>query len=465
MASLIRKSFDFSMKNIPIPSEDSFFKNFIFRTHDFITRMRWKALFFKRSEEEKKENKTTEDSSSSNEENNTDNENQEIENKYGYRTSRNPPYIKEIADFEKDLWLMVESTQIVNKKSNFQRKLQKEVKEIKRSNTLLIPADKTTNMYKIKTEKYKKLLRDNITSSYKKVDQNTVDEINQEAKEIANKLKIADRVETLNENDAFITLKDHKQNFNNDPKCRLINPTKSDLGKASKIMLQRINEEVRNKTKLHQWRNTSEAINWFNKIENKQEKELIQCDIENFYPTISEKLLDDSLKFAEQFTHISKKEKDTIWHARKTVLISEGETWEKHKGLFDVGMGCGDGAEISELCGLKILADIQSKIPEIEFGLYRDDGLAIMKSSNGQKTEKIRKKLFEIFKNNDLKITVQMRQHKVNFLDVTLNLLENTYKPYKKPGDKIWYIHKESNHPMKIKTEMPKIIEKRLSNI
>ena len=58
-----------------------------------------------------------------------------------------------------------------------------------------------------------------------------------------------------------------------------------------------------------------------------------------------------------------------------------------------------------------------------------------------------------------------MRQHEVNFLDVTLNLLENTYKPYKKPGDKIWYIHKESNHPVKIKTEMPKIIEKRLSNI
>ena len=110
---------------------------------------------------------------------------------------------------------MVESTQRANRKSNFQRKLQKEVKEIKRSNTLLIPADKTTNMYKIKTEKYKKLLRDNITSSYKKVDQNTVDEINQEAKDIANKLKIADRVETLNENDSYITLKDYKHIFNN----------------------------------------------------------------------------------------------------------------------------------------------------------------------------------------------------------------------------------------------------------
>ena len=58
-----------------------------------------------------------------------------------------------------------------------------------------------------------------------------------------------------------------------------------------------------------------------------------------------------------------------------------------------------------------------------------------------------------------------MIQHEVNLLDVTLNLLENTNKPYKKPGDKIVYNLKESNHPMKIKTEMPKLIEKRLSNI
>ena len=56
----------------------------------------------------------------------------------------------------------------------------------------------------------KKLLKDNITSNYRKVDKNTINKINLEAKQIAEKLKIADRVETLNENDAFITLKDHK---------------------------------------------------------------------------------------------------------------------------------------------------------------------------------------------------------------------------------------------------------------
>ena len=169
MASFLRKSFDFSMKNIPIPSEDSYFKNFIFRTHDFITRMRWKAFFFKRSEE-KKDELAAETYNNSDDENDQENQNTANENKYGYRTSRNPPYIKEIAEFEKDLWIMVESTKLENKKSNFQKKLQQEIKEIKKSKSLLIPADKTTNMYQMKTNEYKKLLKDNIISNYRKVD-------------------------------------------------------------------------------------------------------------------------------------------------------------------------------------------------------------------------------------------------------------------------------------------------------
>ena len=103
----------------------------------------------------------------------------------------------------------------------------------------------------------KKLFKDTITPNYRKVDKNTFNKMNLEAKQIAEKLKIADRVETLNENDAFITLKDHKQNFNNDPKCRLINPTRSDLGKASRIMLQRINNEIRSKSDLIQSINTN----------------------------------------------------------------------------------------------------------------------------------------------------------------------------------------------------------------
>ena len=41
-------------------------------------------------------------------------------------------------------------------------------------------------------------------------------------------------------------LKDHKDNFQNNPKVRLINPAKTNIGQISKIYLQEINSETHN---------------------------------------------------------------------------------------------------------------------------------------------------------------------------------------------------------------------------
>ena len=38
----------------------------------------------------------------------------------------------------------------------------------------------------------------------------------------------------------------------------------------------------------------------------------------------------------------------------------------------------------------------------------------------------------------------------VDDLDVTLNLKDGTYKPYRKPNEETMYIHKKSNHPPNI---------------
>ena len=53
----------------------------------------------------------------------------------------------------------------------------------------------------------------------------------------------------------------------------------------------------------------------------------------------------------------------------------------------------------------------------------------------------------------------------VDFLDVTLNLTDSTYKPYHKANDEICYIHKESNHPPSITKQLPISIETRLSKL
>ena len=42
----------------------------------------------------------------------------------------------------------------------------------------------------------------------------------------------------------YHTPKDHKPNFGSNPKCRLINPTKTEIGKISKQILERINKRV-----------------------------------------------------------------------------------------------------------------------------------------------------------------------------------------------------------------------------
>ena len=45
-------------------------------------------------------------------------------------------------------------------------------------------------------------------------------------------------------NPAYITLKDHKENFNINPKCRLINPAKSEHGKVAKLIVENIKKKV-----------------------------------------------------------------------------------------------------------------------------------------------------------------------------------------------------------------------------
>ena len=61
-----------------------------------------------------------------------------------------------------------------------------------------------------------------------------------EDKAIANKLEIDDRVYSTSKREAFLTLKDHKPNYINNPTFRLLNPTKQELGKVSNQKLDKI---------------------------------------------------------------------------------------------------------------------------------------------------------------------------------------------------------------------------------
>ena len=125
---------------------------------------------------------------------------------------------------------------------------------------------------------YQNLLHKNITKDYKKADDEVVSNITKKDKDIAAKLDIEDRLYCTQKREAFITLKDHKQQFFNNPKCRLINPCKPDLGMVSKHMLTEIISTVKEKTQVQQWKNTDAVIDWFKNLTNMRKLHFIQFD-------------------------------------------------------------------------------------------------------------------------------------------------------------------------------------------
>ena len=91
---------------------------------------------------------------------------------------------------------------------------------------MLTNTDKSRNIYKASSENYKKYLVENITKTYKKSNKARVNSINKDTKKLAEKLKIADRMERMEESEAYITVKDHREDFPQQPSFRLINPSK-----------------------------------------------------------------------------------------------------------------------------------------------------------------------------------------------------------------------------------------------
>lgn len=439
-----KKNFGYSLKNIPVPNKESYLKSMISKVESFIKRIRWKAYFFEQGKNEDAAHKET----------------------FGFSSEKSPPINHALIPFENDLIEMVRNIELQSDLNEFQKQLKSDVIEVNSSQSMFVSADKTTNVYKMSQESYKKLLNDNITATYKKANYNMKHDIDKEASNIAKKLNLDDRIDCLANRDAFITLKDHKDNFQNNPKCRLLNPAKSEIGKISKYHMQRINDDIRKKINVNQWQNTSTVISWFKNIANKQRSKFFQFDIVEFYPSITENLLHKALVFAKSNCNIDDNIIDIIMHARKSLLFNKDEEWMKiNSSLFDVTMGSYDGAEVCELVGLFILNEMKNKFNGINIGLYRDDGLGCTENMSGPDQERMKKKIIKLFQENGLQITININLVEVNFLDVTFNLKDGKYSPYRKPNSLPLYINKSSNHPPSIIKELPSMIEKRISDL
>ena len=149
-------------------------------------------------------------------------------------------------------------------------------------------------------------------------------------------------------------------------------------------------------------------------------------DIKDFYPSIKEKLLSESIRFAKVYISIANKDIKAIFYARESLLYYNDEPWvKKGESNFDVSMGTYNGAEVCELIGIFMLSLLSKHINKNHIGLYRDDGLAILKNTSGPEAEKLKKKLQKLFKEKDLDIIIQCNLKITNYLDITLNLKDD----------------------------------------
>ena len=112
-------------------------------------------------------------------------------------------------------------------------------------------------------------------------------------------------------------------------------------------------------------------------------------------------------------------ELEIIMHSRKTLLFWQDSAWVKKEGdqNFDIPVRCCDGAEICELVGIYIQNKLCRLLNKKNFGLYRDDGLGILRRTSGTEADRKRKNIIKIFKECGLSITCEVNKKTVDFLD------------------------------------------------
>ena len=328
--------FGYSMKNVSLPSQKEYVLSLISSVETFVKNLRWRSFFFLNPQEKP------------------------TKNNHGFKSLKAAPKIKELQKLEDSLHDLVKNVKFRKYSNQFQRKLKEDRLRIMNENRLIISADKSSNHFSVTKADYDDLLAKEVHKHYKRASNAEVESIREEHTDVVTNLEIDDRVFSTIKSEARITLKDNKSDFRSNPKSRLINSCKPQIGKIAKKSLSRIIEEIKIKTSLVQWKNSYDVIQWFKVIKNKKNCSFIVLDVCEYYPSITQKLLNDALRWASTFTEISDDEKNIILSSKRSLLYMKNTAYrKKNNGDFDVTMGSYDGAETSDIVGLYLLSQVK----------------------------------------------------------------------------------------------------------
>ena len=164
------------------------------KVESFIRRLRWKAYHFCKDD--------------------TQIEDVPVKN-FGFKSLTKPPQNEYPNPFENNLYKLIGKFELTNSKNKFQKQLAEDVENIQLSKDIFVSADKSASLYQASSEKYRNLLYGNIAKTHQKAAVNTNRNIDKESKRFAKSINLNDKVKCYSDQNAFITLKDHKKDFRN----------------------------------------------------------------------------------------------------------------------------------------------------------------------------------------------------------------------------------------------------------
>ena len=102
-----------------------------------------------------------------------------------------------------------------------------------------------------------------------------------------------------------------------------------EIGKIGKKILSKAIEKLKVRTGLKLWKNTQSVLDWFNRLENKNNLRFVGFDIQDYYTSISEDLFKEALEWASSIVEFSDEEIEVIMESKRTLLYDGHHLWKK----------------------------------------------------------------------------------------------------------------------------------------
>ena len=137
-------NYNCSTKDIPTPTKKEYRIQLIYRVKKFFDNICWRVWHYKNpNSKEKKET-------------------------FGFPGTGKVPRDDDLKDLESDLYDLIESIEFRAVINKYQKELHSKIDAIKNETKIIVPADKTSNFYKVEQEEYNNLVEKTFIKSTKR---------------------------------------------------------------------------------------------------------------------------------------------------------------------------------------------------------------------------------------------------------------------------------------------------------